>query len=59
VSRKRVWPLLDVGERERALAELEAVQRSPARFAAGRLRFDPHFAALRGDPRFERLIAAR
>jgi len=30
-----------------------------ARFAAGRLRFDTHFSAIRGDPRFERLIAAR
>jgi hypothetical protein len=55
--RTRVF--LICGDRERALAELEALQADKTPFAPGWLRIDPHYAALRGEPRFERLTRAR
>jgi eukaryotic-like serine/threonine-protein kinase len=57
--RNRVWLFLALRDRERALAELEAVQRSLTAYTPGRLRLDPHFQSLRGEPRFERFVAAR
>jgi eukaryotic-like serine/threonine-protein kinase len=47
------------GERERALKQLEAIPRGPAALSPAWLRVDPHYAALRGEPRFQRLTAAR
>jgi hypothetical protein len=46
-----------VGERERALAEIERLLREPSRLSVALLRLDPSWAALRDDPRFERILA--
>jgi eukaryotic-like serine/threonine-protein kinase len=44
-----------VGEPDKALDYLEPLLRSPYYLSPGWLRIDPTFAALRGNPRFERL----
>jgi tetratricopeptide (TPR) repeat protein len=46
-----------VGEPEKALDELEPLLEIPYHLSPGWLRIDPDFAGLRGNPRFERLIA--
>jgi hypothetical protein len=45
-----------VGEHERALDQLEPLLNIPYYLSPGWLRVDPTFAALRGNPRFERLV---
>ena len=45
-------------ERERALEQLEIVAKIPAGPSYGDLRFNPCWDSLRGDPRFEKLVAS-
>ncbi|HKH93219.1 MAG TPA: protein kinase [Gemmatimonadaceae bacterium] len=47
------------GQRERALDVLEPLLRMPYYLSPGWLRIDPTWAPLRGNPRFERLLAER
>jgi tetratricopeptide (TPR) repeat protein len=48
-----------VGEPEKALDRLEPLLKIPYFLSPAWLRIDPNFEPLRGNPRFERLIAAR
>jgi tetratricopeptide (TPR) repeat protein len=48
-----------VGEPEKALDQLEPLLRIPYYLSPGWLRIDPTFAPLRGNPRFQRLVAAK
>jgi tetratricopeptide (TPR) repeat protein len=45
-----------VGEKEKALDQLEPLLKTPYYLSPGWLRLDPTFAELRGNPRYERLI---
>ncbi len=46
------------GERDRALEQLEIVATIPAGPSYGDLRFNPCWDELRGDPRFDKIVAA-
>jgi hypothetical protein len=46
------------GERDRALEQLEIVATIPAGPSYGDLKFNPWRDSLRGDPRFEKIVAA-
>jgi hypothetical protein len=46
-----------LGEHEKAIDQLEALLRVPYFLSAGWLKIDPTWDALRGNPRFERLMA--
>jgi TolB-like protein/Tfp pilus assembly protein PilF len=47
-----------VGEKDLALQELETLSKIPCGPAYGELRLDPEWDALRGDSRFERIVAS-
>ena len=46
------------GEHELALEQLEAVTKNPGGPSYGELRLDPMWDPLRGDPRFEKIVAS-
>jgi len=46
------------GERERALEQLEIVATIPAGPSYGDLKFNPCWDSLRGNPRFDKIVAA-
>jgi serine/threonine protein kinase/Flp pilus assembly protein TadD len=48
-----------VGEPEKALDQLEPLLKIPFYLSPGWLRIDPTFAPLKGNPRFERLVAGK
>jgi len=48
-----------VGEPEKALDQLEPLLKMPYYLSSGWLRIDPTFAPLKGNPRFERLVAGK
>jgi serine/threonine-protein kinase len=46
-----------VGEKDLALAQLKQTLQQPGDLSYGNLRLHPHWNALRGDPRFEKIVA--
>ena len=46
------------GERELALGQLEALSKTPGYHTYGNLRLSPMWDPLRGDPRFEKIVAS-
>ena len=46
------------GERDLALGQLEKLVKIPAGPSYGDLRLDPSWDSLRGDPRFEKIVAS-
>jgi len=46
------------GERELALEQLEALTKTPGSYTYGNLRLSPLWDPLRGDPRFEKIVAS-
>ena len=59
VQHQLVRIYLLVGEPEKALDQLEPLLKMPYYLSPGWLRIDPTFAPLKGNPRFERLIAGK
>ena len=46
------------GERELALGQLEAFTKAPGSYTYGNFRLSPLWDPLRGDPRFETIVAS-
>ena len=46
------------GEKDRAVEQLEIVNKLPGGPTYGQLRLDPEWESLRGDPRFEKIVAS-
>ena len=46
------------GERELALGQLEALTKTPGQYTYGDFRLNPMWDPLRGDPRFEQIVAS-
>ena len=59
IQQRLVRIYLIVGEREKALDELEPLLRVPYWLSPGWLRLDSTYGPLRGHPRFERLVAGK
>ncbi len=47
-----------VGEKDLAIEQIAAVERVPNELSYGRLKLHPYWDYLRGDPRFEKIVAA-
>lgn len=47
-----------VGEKDLAIEQVEAVERAPNYLSYGILKLHPYWDSLRGDPRFEKIVAA-
>ena len=45
------------GEKDRAIEQIEAVERVPNTLSYGLLKLHPYWDSLRGDPRFEKIVA--
>jgi TolB-like protein/class 3 adenylate cyclase/Tfp pilus assembly protein PilF len=46
------------GEKDRAIEQIAAVERGPNELSYGLLKLHPYWDSLRGDPRFEKIVAA-
>jgi len=46
------------GEKDRAFEQLALAARTPGYLSYGTLRFDPYWDSLRGDPRFDQIVAS-
>jgi TolB-like protein/class 3 adenylate cyclase/Flp pilus assembly protein TadD len=46
------------GEKDRAIEQIEAVERVPNYLSYGLLKLHPYWDSLRGDPRFEKIVAS-
>jgi hypothetical protein len=46
------------GEKDLATKQIEMVQRVSNRLSYGLLKLHPHWDSLRGDPRFEKIVAS-
>ena len=57
---KRCFPIICAwtGERELALGQLEALIKIPGSYTYGNFRLSPMWDPLRGDPRFEKIVAS-
>ena len=56
---RRMFVLARLGERDAAIAAAEKLMKESGPLTTTMLKLEPDFDALRGDPRFERLIAAQ
>ena len=46
------------GEKDLAIEQIAAVERVPNRLSYGLLKLHPYWDSLRGDPRFEKIVAS-
>jgi len=46
------------GEKDRAIVQIAAVERGPNELSYGLLKLHPYWDPLRGDPRFEKIVAS-
>ena len=53
----RIWFYALIGDKDRAIAGIADALKRPGFINVWDLRFHPHYTKLRGDPRFEALLA--
>ncbi|HLW36563.1 MAG TPA: hypothetical protein VKS98_12980, partial [Chthoniobacterales bacterium] len=46
------------GEKDLAIQQIEVIERTPTRLSYGLLKLHPYWDSLRGDPRFEKIVAS-